>query len=214
MDKDTLFLVLGASLGFASALALEFARHWLAQKRSISDERISNQIKAKEQLTEFLSADNEQKSPAWVAIKKTPKPSLFSFLDGPTDFDTYDSKNKILKNLSNPNEKYIMQDIMIVGRDSRCEIQIRDKKVSRKHALIRFEKDFYAIYDLGSINGIFINEKRIADGEGLALKNADIIRIGDTQFQFGTVQPPSSETKGLISLSEVGEEEDNNITIS
>jgi diguanylate cyclase (GGDEF)-like protein len=68
-----------------------------------------------------------------------------------------------------------------VGRDPGCEIQLDDDTVSRNHATIeRFEKE-YAITDLDSKNGTFVNEERI---ENRWLAAGDRVRIGNQIFKF------------------------------
>ena len=199
---------MGVVLGFLSALALEFTRHWLAQKSSKLEEKKKNQVKEQEQLTEFLRTNIIQKSPAWVAIKKTPKPPFISFIDydfAPTELGY--SKPQ-LRNLSNPNEKYIVKDIQIIGRASQCEIQIRDKKVSRKHALIRFEDFNYIINDLGSANGTFVNDERVVDNTGVPLINGDVVRVGNSEFVFGLVRPPGYPPDDSIKTLSVNSDDD------
>ena len=68
---------------------------------------------------------------------------------------------------------------IFVGRERKCSICIAVPAVSRKHAKV-FERDgnFY-IQDLGSINGTFLNEKRILDPA--EMKDGDRIKISVTQ---------------------------------
>ena len=68
-----------------------------------------------------------------------------------------------------------------VGRDPGCEIQLDDDTVSRNHATIeRFEKE-YAVTDLDSKNGTFVNEERI---ENRWLAAGDRVRFGNQIFKF------------------------------
>ena len=48
----------------------------------------------------------------------------------------------------------------VVGRDEAVPIQIVDRKISRKHMQIRFEKDRYSVLDMKSKHGVFINGMR------------------------------------------------------
>ena len=66
-----------------------------------------------------------------------------------------------------------------IGRNSTCTITIFDPSASRQHAEIVWEeaKDCIIIRDLNSINGTYVNRKRILDvGD---LKSGDNIRIGE-----------------------------------
>lgn len=203
ISNDNLLLVIGAILGFISAFLLELARHWLINKRTKAEKKNLKQEKKQEQREEFLT-DIEVKHPAWVAIKKTPKSPLISFTNfgDCTDiqYDSLPSNAKQLKNLSRPNEKYIVTGIQIVGRDAQCEIRLKDKKVSRKHLMIRFENDNYVVYDLGSSNGTFVNGVQITDGKGVMLSNGDVVKIGNSEFSFGIVQPPNNQTSSSSNI--------------
>ena len=80
---------------------------------------------------------------------------------------------------------YTLQDQPIVfGRSEGLLASILDPCVSRKHLEVRYEaKDerYYAV-ELGSRNGIYINNRRIQGSE--PLNNLDTIRIGDTLIVF------------------------------
>ena len=69
-----------------------------------------------------------------------------------------------------------------VGRDPSRDIQILDPKVSRKHAIIRYEGDNHVIVVSSAKNGIKINGSEIDDHA--TLNEGDEIRLGDTVLQF------------------------------
>ncbi len=48
-----------------------------------------------------------------------------------------------------------------IGRSSECEIQLNDRSVSRKHAIISRIDGLYFMEDLGSTGGVFINQEKI-----------------------------------------------------
>jgi hypothetical protein len=60
-----------------------------------------------------------------------------------------------------------------------------DPSVSGNHACIRTQEQFRRIYDNGSLNGTYVNERRIGD-EPVLIRTGDRIRIGQTNF---TVAP-------------------------
>jgi diguanylate cyclase (GGDEF)-like protein len=69
----------------------------------------------------------------------------------------------------------------LIGRESGCEIHLDDDTVSRNHAAIeRFEKE-YAVTDLESKNGTYVNEERI---ESRWLAAGDRVRFGNQIFKF------------------------------
>ena len=62
-----------------------------------------------------------------------------------------------------------------------------EAKVSRRHARIHWLNQQYAIEDLGSTNGTFVNRgPRLLPGNKQALKNGDEIIVGKTFLKFIT----------------------------
>jgi len=60
-----------------------------------------------------------------------------------------------------------------------------EAKVSRRHARITFKDGVYALEDLGSTNGTFINQgKRLLKGACQALRFGDEIIVGRTFLRF------------------------------
>lgn len=75
------------------------------------------------------------------------------------------------------------QAIVTIGRDKNSDVKISDRQVSRNHAMIRRlgENDYYLI-DSGSVNGSYINDKRVTTPT--LLKNGDQITIGAALLNF------------------------------
>jgi len=60
-----------------------------------------------------------------------------------------------------------------------------EAKVSRRHARILFENGKYAIEDLGSTNGTFVNRgRRLIPGTAQPINNGDEIIVGKTFMRF------------------------------
>ena len=73
-------------------------------------------------------------------------------------------------------------DRTTIGRSPDCDIFLDDVTVSRKHAeLVRRDDAFY-IEDLGSLNGTFLNRRRIE--EPGKLENGDELQIGKYRLSF------------------------------
>jgi ribosomal protein L40E len=68
-----------------------------------------------------------------------------------------------------------------VGRSPDCEIFLDDVTVSRKHAALTKDGDGFSIQDEGSLNGTFVNKKRV---EGAQLEDGDEIQIGKYRLTF------------------------------
>src|SRR5678815_532920 len=62
-----------------------------------------------------------------------------------------------------------------IGRDDGVTLRIDSELVSRKHATIRRFAGKFAIADLGSTNGTYVNDQRIKTH---ALQEGDHIRVG------------------------------------
>ena len=72
-------------------------------------------------------------------------------------------------------------DRVTVGRSPDCEIFLDDVTVSRKHAVIAKDGDAFRIEDEGSLNGTFVNKKRVEASE---LENGDELQIGKYRLIF------------------------------
>jgi len=70
----------------------------------------------------------------------------------------------------------------VLGRSAQADIPLKDSGVSREHSEIKVDGDNVTIKDLGSTNGTFVNNKRIARH---VLKDGDKIQISSaTVFKF------------------------------
>eukprot|EP00736_Rhodelphis_marinus_P012074 Rmarinus@m.29287 len=100
----------------------------------------------------------------------------------------------------------------VIGRDSECDIQLKSRSVSSKHAAIVFgclpgsnigAGHTAALVDLGSLNGTFVNDTLYRKGKTVRLNHGDTIRFGYDAMQYtfmlGNVPPTpgkKSPTKG------------------
>jgi len=69
----------------------------------------------------------------------------------------------------------------VIGTAADCDLVLSDKKLSRKHATIRYEGGEFQIADLDSSNGCFVNDEKIQKHD---LIDNDIIKLGDIEFEF------------------------------
>lgn len=69
----------------------------------------------------------------------------------------------------------------IIGRSSKCDIQIDQESVSRNHAKVINGGKSVILRDLGSTNGTYVNDELIDER---VLRDGDFIKIGRTIFKF------------------------------
>jgi serine phosphatase RsbU (regulator of sigma subunit) len=72
-------------------------------------------------------------------------------------------------------------DPVTMGRDPGCDIPLDDLSTSRRHARIRFEDGIYHLEDLGSKNGLVVNN---IDTRSAVLRSGDEILIGTVRALF------------------------------
>ena len=68
-----------------------------------------------------------------------------------------------------------------IGRSPDCDIFLDDVTVSRKHAVLLQEDGRFTIEDLGSLNGTYVNRRRI---ESAPLSDGDELQIGKYRLTF------------------------------
>lgn len=69
----------------------------------------------------------------------------------------------------------------VIGRSSRCDIQLSDDRVSSRHAELVRRGTRYRVYDLGSANGTLVNAQRVDE---IDLRDGDLIQVGFTVFRY------------------------------
>jgi len=92
-----------------------------------------------------------------------------------------------------------------LGRDSFCDVVLPTRSVSRQHARILREPDGFYIEDLNSLNGTYINGRRIT--RRTRLTDRDQIRLFDVLLEFhaGAV-PPDAAASARRQAAGTGEE--------
>lgn len=83
----------------------------------------------------------------------------------------------------------IDKDTVTCGRHPSSDIFLDDVTVSRKHVEIKRDDGEFSLQDLGSLNGTFVNRRRV---EASPLSNGDEIQIGKFRLVFFTGTPPSA----------------------
>ena len=68
-----------------------------------------------------------------------------------------------------------------IGRSPDCGIFLDDVTVSRKHAVVAERDGAFLVEDQGSLNGTFVNRKRV---ESAQLEDGDELQIGKYRLTF------------------------------
>jgi FHA domain/zinc-ribbon domain len=72
-------------------------------------------------------------------------------------------------------------DRTTIGRSPDCDIFLDDVTVSRQHAILHRADERFTIEDQGSLNGTFVNRRRIERAE---LADGDELQIGKYRLTF------------------------------
>lgn len=87
-------------------------------------------------------------------------------------------------------ESYVLNgNRIVIGRSEKADVRISDSKASREHAELTRVRDAWVVTDLGSQNGIMVNDKKVTQKE---LSEGDKLIIGQTVFKFAKVEVAES----------------------
>ena len=78
-------------------------------------------------------------------------------------------------------EMFSLDGETTIGRSPDCGIFLDDVTVSRKHAILRERDGNFFIEDQGSLNGTFVNRKRV---ESAQLDDGDELQIGKYRLTY------------------------------
>ncbi len=80
-----------------------------------------------------------------------------------------------------------------IGRTPDNQLVLNDPLVSKQHAVVHPQGPGYAITDLGSVNGTFVNEQRLPVRVVHPLNAGNTIRVGNTRLSYGVKSMPRRE---------------------
>jgi diguanylate cyclase (GGDEF)-like protein len=78
----------------------------------------------------------------------------------------------------------LRNELTVIGRSSKADINVDQESVSRHHAQISNTKHGVRIKDLGSTNGTFVNDQAVPQEQEWELRNGDLVKIGRTIFKY------------------------------
>ncbi|PAA83038.1 hypothetical protein BOX15_Mlig018398g1, partial [Macrostomum lignano] len=69
--------------------------------------------------------------------------------------------------------------LLLIGRED-CSLMLKSHSVDPQHAVMTYDSELglYRVKDLGTVNGTFVNESRIAEDTYVYLNNGDSLRFG------------------------------------
>jgi pSer/pThr/pTyr-binding forkhead associated (FHA) protein len=84
---------------------------------------------------------------------------------------------------------------MLLGRLSEADVRVRSPEVSRRHCRFVFAEGQWEVFDLNSLNGVWVNGLRV---QHAVLKSKDILHIGsyDFEVEIGPATLPLPDVAG------------------
>ncbi len=90
----------------------------------------------------------------------------------------------VVKRGQNAGSQFVLEkDVTTAGRHPESDIFLDDITVSRRHAEIRRKEGKFYIYDMGSLNGTYVNRDRV---DHTPLAGGDELQIGKFKLMFFT----------------------------
>ena len=81
----------------------------------------------------------------------------------------------------------------VAGRSADADITVPDGYISRRHAVFTVAGESVTVTDLGSANGTFIGEERLATDDERVLEPGGAVRLGQTELILAAVAPAAVE---------------------
>ena len=90
----------------------------------------------------------------------------------------------VVKRGPNAGSRFLLDtDVTTAGRHPDSDIFLDDVTVSRRHVEFRRDGSGFAVYDVGSLNGTYVNRERI---DSAALSGGDEVQIGKFRLVYLT----------------------------
>ena len=79
------------------------------------------------------------------------------------------------------NKTFELGSELIIGRSEKCHVILEDPYVSQMHARVFARDDGFAVEDLGSTNGTYLNRTRVTGPR--VIQRGDRVKIGKTVLE-------------------------------
>ncbi len=84
----------------------------------------------------------------------------------------------------------LKKDKFLIGRAKECALRAASEAISRRHCALVRAGDHWTVCDLGSRNGTYVNDVKIA--EEVPVKAGDELRVGPLKFRIAESAPKAS----------------------
>ncbi|WP_437683958.1 FHA domain-containing protein [Sorangium sp. So ce131] len=110
-------------------------------------------------------------------------------------------------------ERIALRSRMLIGRSAACDLRVEDPRVSSEHAGLGWTGAGWEVRDLGSKNGTFVGERRLAVGERTPLLPGDLLTLGAprppaTAFVLADAEAPAASARqaqtGVVRAASAG----------
>ena len=97
-----------------------------------------------------------------------------------------------LKNLQTQESIEVSEPVVVLGRDSSCDVVISSAESSRKHARLELRNAELVLQDLDSTNGTFLQDRKIRGNT--VVQGGDTLTIGSQSFLIITPDDGTNRT--------------------
>lgn len=97
-------------------------------------------------------------------------------------------------------ERIALRSRVLLGRSAACDLRVDDPRVSSEHASLGWTGAAWEVRDLGSKNGTFVGERRLAAGERIPLLPGEMLALGAPRppapaFVLADAAPPTASAR-------------------
>jgi serine phosphatase RsbU (regulator of sigma subunit) len=96
------------------------------------------------------------------------------------------------------------KDVVILGRDQDADISLPSPAVSRRHARFVWQDGMYFVEDLGSTNGVLLNDRRVKGR--VPVTESDELRIAEFVFRLTIEEEPEQVVRGKVNVRTISQE--------